>query len=74
MSTYSNCVRCNAPMDSDSRFCSECGAPVPKPVENYCTNPDCINSRRKTLLEENVKYCKYCGKPTTLGAKIKDMI
>ncbi len=74
MNTPNNCTLCGATMDSDSLFCSECGAPIPTRTENYCTNPECVNHQNRVLLDEKARFCKHCGKLTTIGKKIEDMI
>lgn len=49
------CLNCGAETDIDDEkefFCSQCGAPV----LNKCSNYDC-----QEILNENAKFCKYCG-------------
>lgn len=49
------CLKCGAETDDTDEkelFCSQCGAPV----LNRCSNYDC-----QGILDENAKFCKYCG-------------
>jgi len=46
------CIKCNAVIADDSKFCSECGGKVK--VEIECANCKTINS-------ESSKFCKQCG-------------
>lgn len=52
------CLACGAKTNSndDNEFyCSQCGAPV----LNKCSSYNC-----QEILEQNAKFCKYCGSPS----------
>jgi len=68
----SNCFYCGAVYKSEkSMFCTECGVPRPKTVENYCTNPECERYTKKHEFNSKDLTCDMCGKPTSLGNKIQ---
>lgn len=52
------CPKCNAPLEDDSQFCSECGAKIERQVEEshekYCMNCG-------TKLFEDAAFCSECG-------------
>lgn len=53
------CLKCGAETnfeDDNEFFCSQCGAPV----LNRCSNYQC-----QKVLNQDAKYCKYCGSPST---------
>lgn len=47
------CAQCNAPNDTDARFCKACGAALPKPL------PTC--SECGTVGDVDARFCKRCG-------------
>lgn len=47
-----NCKYCKNIIDDDSEFCPQCGLPL----LNRCSNNKCNKQ-----LNENDRYCKYCG-------------
>lgn len=53
----STCTNCGAALMPNAKFCSECGAPVPKPEPVRPTHcPIC-----GTELAEHAKFCSECG-------------
>ena len=52
------CPKCNAPLEEDSQFCSECGAKIERqmeiPHEKYCTNCG-------AKISEDAVFCPECG-------------
>lgn len=55
------CLKCSTetdPNDENEFFCSQCGAPV----LNKCSNYNCLE-----ILDENAKFCKYCGSASTFN-------
>ncbi|WP_294155394.1 zinc ribbon domain-containing protein [uncultured Selenomonas sp.] len=53
----STCTNCGATLMPNAKFCSECGAPVPKPEPVRPTHcPIC-----GTELAERAKFCSECG-------------
>lgn len=69
MRNSGKCV-CGAILNSESLYCTRCGVRVPKEPENYCTNQECINGRKKILFTADDTYCDMCGKPTVLGEQV----
>ena len=61
---YKFCVKCNAKMTDDAKFCTECGAE--QPVVNKCKK--CGN-----LLDENTAFCTNCGTPVAVVNGVKSI-
>ena len=68
------CVRCHAALSGDANFCTKCGAPAPKCEENHCENSACSRCTSGHCFGPEDLYCDKCGKPTTLGKKISELI
>ncbi len=65
------CPSCGAPLDEDSVFCANCGAPVTppvpaaRPVDRMC--PAC-----GAPLDEDSAFCANCGAPVTAPAPAEE--
>ena len=53
------CVQCGNQLDSDSKFCSNCGMPVP--VSETAKIFDPVREERKIEFEGNLRKCPNCG-------------
>ena len=52
------CKKCNSEIPEGSKFCQNCGEPVPAPADEGIVCPKC-----KMTLPENTKFCAFCGTP-----------
>lgn len=68
------CVHCRATLKAGAKFCSKCGTPAPRCEENHCTNPRCERCSSGFSFGPDDLYCDECGKPTTLGKLVEDLI
>lgn len=74
MYNYKNCVKCGNILNEDAVYCTRCGTHVPVYKENFCVNPKCPRCIDKHTFGPKDKYCDQCGKPTTLGKEITDLL
>ena len=74
MFNKNKCVSCGAILNEDASFCTKCGTPVPDSENNECTNPSCIRFKTNFKFGPEDLYCDKCGRPTTLGKQVDDLI
>lgn len=68
------CVNCRAALKPGAEFCTKCGTPAPKVQENFCENPKCERNSSGFLFGPDDLYCDKCGRETTLGQRVKELI
>lgn len=69
----SECPSCGFFGSQDAKFCRRCGAKLER-EGNYCTTPDCEMHIQAYEFEEQDRYCDLCGKPTTFGKKLEELL
>lgn len=66
------CPNCNKELEDGARFCDECGAPIPDPVQEQTVQEQTAEQQAETQQPEAQQpesmFCPNCGKPLPAGA------
>ena len=64
------CPNCGSFLDSDSRFCKNCGRAVPDPEETRLARPEISTPARQTVNDDDMEHVIFTVRPTLLFVKI----
>lgn len=65
------CPNCGEQIPDSKESCAFCETVKPKPVKNYCINPNC--AAYKDELDDDRKVCDKCGELTSVGKIVKSL-
>jgi len=64
------CPNCGSFLDSDSRFCKNCGRAVPDPEETRLARPEISTPARQAVNDDDMEHVIFTVRPTLLFVKI----
>ena len=64
------CSNCGSLLDSDSRFCKNCGTSIHDPEETRLTRPEISTPVRYDLGDNDIEHVIFTVRPTLLFVKI----